>query len=300
MEKVKNRELGCNICFTKYSLFAVRVVKEARRLSARIVMHFMAVDALRDHPNALIRLLGPYYGVWIVRKAVRISDVKLVKSYRDLEILRNRYSVEADYVPDGVNKDLLKNPNMAEEFRRKYSIRDPFVIYVGRLHRLKGIDVLLRALPIVVKEEPRLKAVIMGPGDQRPYRELADKLGILDKVLFTGSVDESTKIGAIDASLCLVLPSISDYAEVFSLAITEAWARGKPVIASAVGEIPYRVKHMMNGLLIPPKDPQALAEAILTLAQDQELGKRLGAEGRKSVYAWDDIVNKLINIYLRN
>jgi glycosyltransferase involved in cell wall biosynthesis len=273
------------------------MVEEARKVGARAVVHFMAVDAFNDHPSRLTRLLAPRYGRWSVKKAIEISDVRLVKSFRDMEILRNRYGIEAEYVPDGIDEELLRKPNMAEEFRRKYGIQDPFIVYVGRLHRLKGIDVLIRALAIAAKEEPSLKAVIVGPGDQRPYRELASKLGISDKVLFTGFVDEDTKIGAIDASTALALPSVSNYVEVFSLAITEAWAREKPVIASAVGEIPYRVKHMVNGLLVPPRNPAALAETIVTLAQDKELGRRLGAEGKKSVFTWDEIVDELLSIY---
>ncbi|AEA11525.1 glycosyl transferase group 1 [Thermoproteus uzoniensis 768-20] len=279
------------------SLFTVKMIEEAKRLGARTVVHFMAVDAFNDHPSRLIRLLAPRYGKRNVKKAIEASDVRLVKSFRDMEILRSKYSIKTEYIPDGIDEELLGKPNMAEEFRRKYDIQDPLIVYVGRLHKLKGIDILIKALAIATKEEPNLKAVIIGPGDQRPYRELANKLGISDKVLFTGFVDEDIKIGALDTSIALVLPSVSNYVEVFSLAITEAWARRKPVIASAVGEIPYRVKHMINGLLVPPRDSTALAEAIVTLAQDRELGRRLGAEGRKSVLTWDEIVSKLLSIY---
>lgn len=279
------------------SLFTVKMIREAKRLGVRTVIHFMAVDSFNDYPSRLIRLLAPYYGRWSVRKAIEASDVRLVKSFRDMEILRSRYGVKTEYVPDGFDEGLLRKPNMAEEFRRKYGIQDPFIVYVGRLHKLKGIDVLIRALAIATKEEPSLKAVIVGPGDQRPYRELANKLSIGDKVLFTGFVDEDTKISAIDASIALALPSTSNYVEVYSLVITEAWARGKPVVASAVGEIPYRVKHMINGLLVSPKDPNALARAIIELTHDNKLRERLGTEGKGNVYTWDKILNKLIIIY---
>jgi glycosyltransferase involved in cell wall biosynthesis len=94
-----------------------------------------------------------------------------------------------------------------------------------------------------------------------------------------------------------VLPSVCNYVEVFSIVISEAWARNKPVIASAVGEIPFRVKHMVNGLLVAPRDPRAVAEAILFLINDKELSRKLGSEGRKNVFSWDEIVNKLVKIY---
>jgi glycosyltransferase involved in cell wall biosynthesis len=152
---------------------------------------------------------------------------------------------------------------------------------------------------VVTREELHLRAVIVGPGDQRPYRELTDKLGISNKVLFTGFVDEDTKIGAIDASIALVLPSLSNYVEAYSLAITEAWAREKPVIASAVGEIPFRVRNMVSGLLVPSKDPKALAQAILLLSHDEKLRQRLGEEGRSSVTTWSQVVGKLLEVYRR-
>ena len=155
---------------------------------------------------------------------------------------------------------------------------------------------LIKAISIAAREEP-ITAVIIGPGDQRPYRELADRLGMGRNVVFTGFVSEEVKIGALDASSALVLPSVSNYVEAFSLAITEAWARGKPVAASAVGEVPYRVRHMVNGLLVPPRNPKALADAMLQLVRDRELGERLGAEGREGVTTWGKVIEELLKLY---
>jgi glycosyltransferase involved in cell wall biosynthesis len=281
------------------SLFTVKMIEKAKQLGVKTVMHFMAVDALSDHPNALVRLLGPLYGRWTVLRAIRSSDVRLVKSLRDEEMLKSRYGIDAVYVPDGVDEELLNTPNKAEEFKAKYGINDPFVVYIGRLHRLKGIDVLIKAISIATKEEPTLTAVIIGPGDQRPYRELANRLEIRKNVIFTGFVSEEVKISALDASAALVLPSISNYAEAYSLAITEAWARGKPIIATTVGEIPYRVKHMVNGLLIPPRNPEALAKAIITLLNDENLRFRLGIEGKRDIFTWNEIISIILNIYYR-
>lgn len=185
---------------------------------------------------------------------------------------------------------------MAKEFKAQYNIDGPFVVYVGRLHKLKGVDVLIKAISMAARKEP-ITAVIIGPGDQKPYRELADRLGVGRNVVFTGYVSEEVKIGALDASTALVLPSISNYVEAFSLAITEAWARSKPVVASTVGEIPYRVRHMDNGLLAPPKNPKALADAMLQLIRDRKLGEKLGAEGRKRVTTWGKVIEELLKLY---
>ena len=279
------------------SLFTVKIIEKAKKLGIKTTMYFMAIDALYDHPNPLIKFLGPFYTKYVLKKAIALSDIRLVKSFWDLEILRNRYGVEALYMPDGVSEDVVNAPNMAEEFREKYGIREPFVVYIGRLHKLKGVDILIKAVSIAVKEHPKLKAVIIGPGDQKPYKELAQRLGIENNVIFLGYVDEKIKIGALDASIALVLPSICNYVEVFSIVISEAWARNKPVVATAVGEIPYRVKHMINGILVPPKNPQKLAEVIITLFNDENLRTKLSAEGRKSILTWSQIVAKIINVY---
>ena len=147
-------------------------------------------------------------------------------------------------------------------------------------------------MSIIVKEFSRLKAVIIGPGDQRPYKELTRKLSIENNIVFLGFVDEKSKVGALDASLALVLPSVCNHVEVYSIVISEAWARNKPVIASAVGEIPYRVKHMVNGLIVPPKDVKPLAEAIMLLAGNTEPSIKLDNKGRENILTYDRIAIK--------
>jgi len=112
-----------------------------------------------------------------------------------------------------------------------------------------------------------------------------------------GYVDEETKIKALDSVVALVLPSVADHVEVYSIAISEAWARQKPVIASRIGEIPYRVKHGVNGILVDPSDPKALAKAMLEVAQDEGLADKMGRNGRKDVFSWREIAEKSIQLY---
>jgi glycosyltransferase involved in cell wall biosynthesis len=183
-------------------------------------------------------------------------------------------------------------------FKERYNLDGDYILYIGRLHPLKGVDVLIRAMPYVRKHVD-LKLVVIGPGDQRPYRGLAEKLGVKDHIVLLGYVDEETKIGAIDGSLGVVIPSVSSYVEVYPMAVSEAWARGKPVIATNVGGIPYRVRHLVNGLLVPPRDPKSLAEAVVTLASDKTLSTRLGNIGRSSIMTWDEIANKITEVYER-
>ena len=279
------------------SLFIVKTIERAKRLGAKTVMHFMAVDALDDHPNMLIRWLGPHYARNLLRKALAITDVPLARSLRDQQLLK-KYGVEAEHVPDGIHSWFIAHRHSGDNFREKHGIYNDYVLYVGRLHPLKGIAVLIHAMAYV-KEQKGPDLMVIGPGDKTPYVSLAKKLGVDGKVHFLGFVDEETKIGAIDAATAVVIPSINNYVEVYPMAITEAWARGKPVIAAKVGGIPYRVRHMENGVLVPPRDPKALAEAIMLLANDKELAKKLGAEGRRDVHTWEEIIEALMHIYAK-
>jgi glycosyltransferase involved in cell wall biosynthesis len=283
---------------TQNSLFVVKMIEKAKEVGVKTVMYFMAVDALHDHPNLLIRTLGPLYSRWILEKAVQLSDVKLVRSLRDHELLERKYGIRAIYIPDGVPRWFISYRYSGHMFKERYNLDGDFILYIGRMHPLKGIDVLIRAMPYVRKHVD-LKLVVIGPGDQRPYRELAEKLGVKDHIVFLGYVDEETKIGAIDGSLGVVIPSVSSYVEVYPMAVSEAWARGKPVIATSIGGIPYRVRHLVNGLLVPPRSPKALAEAVITLANDKTLSTRLGNNGRSSIMTWDEIAKKITEVYER-
>jgi glycosyltransferase involved in cell wall biosynthesis len=280
------------------SLFVVKIIEKAKEIGVKSVMYFMAVDALHDHPNPLIRTLGPLYSRWILKKAIQLSDVKLVRSLRDHELLERKYGIRAIYIPDGVPRWFISYRYSGHMFRERYNLDGDYILYIGRMHPLKGVDVLIRAMPYVRKHVD-LKLVVIGPGDQRPYGELAEKLGVKDHTVFLGYVDEETKIGAIDGSLGVVIPSVSSYVEVYPMAISEAWARGKPVIATNVGGVPYRVRHLVNGLLVPPRNPKALAEAVITLANDKTLSTRLGNIGKSSIMTWDEIANKITEVYER-
>jgi glycosyltransferase involved in cell wall biosynthesis len=283
---------------TQGSLFVVKMIEKAKEIGVKTVMYFMAIDALHDHPNPLIRTLGPIYSRWILKKAIQLSDVKLVRSLRDHELLERKYGIRSIYIPDGVPRWFISYRYSGHMFRERYNLDGDYILYIGRLHPLKGVDVLVRAMPYVRKHVD-LKLVVIGPGDQRPYRELAEKLGVKDHIVFLGYVDEETKIGAIDGSLGVVIPSVSSYVEVYPMAISEAWARGKPVIATNVGGIPYRVRHLVNGLLVPPRNPKALAEAVITLANDKTLSTRLGNISKSSIMTWDEIAKKITEVYER-
>ena len=274
------------------SFFNIRIAEKAKYYGAKVAVHFMAVDALSTHPDPLKRILGSQYQKVLTCKALRLADLKLVKSLRDQEVLKEKYNINTVYIPDGIDEEYLRKPKDPDKFRRKYHIKEDeqVFLYIGRLHPAKGPQILVKAIPFLRQSLENFRVVLIGPGSREWLIKMARKLGVEQYVLLTGPVEEELKISAIDASTCVVVPSLYDYVEVFSLVTSEAWARGKLVVASAVGELPYRIKHGVNGLLVSPNNSKALAEALI-------LATKHKFRIIKPLFTWQQIAEKLCVIY---
>ena len=280
------------------SYFSLRVAEEAGRRGVPVAFHLMALDALGDHPNPLVRLLGPAYASRAARRAIEVASVAMVKSGWDLERAR-ALGADPVLVPDGVSDVLLSLPRDPEAGRELTGLSEPYFAYVGRLHRLKGVDVLVRALAEARRMGAEVGVAIAGPGDPAPYLRLAERLGVAGHVRFLGYVSEEQKAHLIDGAVALVVPSVSNYVEAYSIAASEAWARGRPVIASAVGALRYRVRDGVNGLLVPPRDPRALASAMVRLAASPEEADRMGGAGRPEALSWSQVYEMAMEAYRR-
>jgi glycosyltransferase involved in cell wall biosynthesis len=157
---------------------------------------------------------------------------------------------------------------------------DRLVLTVGRLHRQKGYDVLIRAFAQVRKEYSTLQLLIIGEGEEEnSLKNLAKSLDLTDQVIFAGLRLDSDRIFPL-AEL-FVLPSLW---EGMPNAVLEAMAAGKPVVATDVGGVPELVLHGETGLLVPPGDPDALARAILDLCADPVKAHTMGEAGRVRVH----------------
>jgi glycosyltransferase involved in cell wall biosynthesis len=286
--------------FSQNSLFNVVIGDTAKELGRNVVSYFLAVDAFSDHPSIIVRPVGSLYGKSCTLKALHFTDRKLVMGFRDMYILRKKYKVkdEIHIIPDGVPKEYFTLPrNPSNEFRKRYSIiQKDFFLFIGRIHKLKGPHVIIKALR---KIQGDVAGVFIGPDDGylKECLKLALALGIRDKVYFLGYVNEQIKISAIDSAIAVISSSLCNYAEIVPISIWEAWARGKPVIASKVGDIPYRVKHGLSGLLFDQYNYNELAEHMKVLLENQELANSLGENGKKHVLTWEEIVAEIIRLY---
>ncbi|HUG30640.1 MAG TPA: glycosyltransferase family 4 protein [Candidatus Limnocylindria bacterium] len=154
----------------------------------------------------------------------------------------------------------------------------PIVGVVARLEPEKGHPTLLDAWPAVLAAVPNAQLLIVGEGSQRELLE-AQARSLGQSVTFTGRRDD---VPAVTAALDVaVLPS---YREAQGLSILEAMALSRPVVASAVGGIPEMIEHGRTGLLVPPRDPDALAASIIRLLTDHPYADTLGRAGRDLVH----------------
>jgi phosphatidylinositol alpha-1,6-mannosyltransferase len=171
-----------------------------------------------------------------------------------------------------------------------------WLVTVARLVPHKGVDVTIRALRLLVEEFPDLHYAIVGEGSYQPSLEtLAREQGLADRVRFLTDVHDA------DLPLAYALADVyvgvsrqtARDVEGFGIALLEAQASGKPVVAGRSGGMPDAVREGETGLLTDPEDPVAVAASIASLLREPALAARLGAGGRTAVeryYNWDRVV----------
>ncbi len=171
----------------------------------------------------------------------------------------------------------------------------PTLLTVARIvkaNRYKGHDVVLRALAKVVSSVPDVAYVIVGEGDDLDYLErLAREYGVAENVIFAGRVSDEELPLLYNACDAFVMCSRADrtrrgiLAEGFGLALLEASACGKPVIAGRSGGVPDAVQDGITGMLVNPVDSDEVAAAIVKVLREPWLAKVMGENGRKWVEA---------------
>ncbi len=183
-------------------------------------------------------------------------------------------------VPNGIDASPFERGD-GKAFRRQFPVvRGKAVLYVGRLTRSKGVDLLIDAFAKVKKRVADASLVVVGSGDSGYTRQLVARsalLGISESVVFTGRIPDEVLPHAYAASEMTVLPS---YMEGFGLSVLESMASARPSIATRVGGVPEVMVDGETGLLIPPGDAERLAEAMTSLLKDPALAARMGAAGR--------------------
>jgi glycosyltransferase involved in cell wall biosynthesis len=263
------------------------------RLAARLA----GVPAVIHQPHGHV-----FYGYWgprrtalfvaLERLAARWTDAIVTLTPREVdEHLERGIGRAAQYavVPSGVPTAALRAaaPSRAAARARLGLAARAFVVAgVGRLVPIKGFDLLVAALPDVLARVPSTQVVLVGDGEERAALQArAAALGVGDRLRITGAVtDVTAHLAAADV---LVAPSRN---EGMGRVLVEAMALGVPVVGTAVGGIPDVIVDGECGVLVPPEDPPALAEALVDLGLDVARRAKLAAAAAPHAEAFSTAV----------
>lgn len=194
-------------------------------------------------------------------------------------------------IPFGVDTEVFK-PSLSRRERDEL-----MVLYSGSLYPLKGVDYLIRAMAIVVKSGLKARLTIVGEGQQKEELiELARKLGVSRNVVFEGFVPYSGMPRYYKRCDVFCFPTLG---EPFGKAMIEAMACGKPVIATNVGGSIEIIRNGINGVLVPPANPKAIASAIQRMKNEDER-RKMEQEARTIAvkdFSWDTVCSKYNRLY---
>jgi glycosyltransferase involved in cell wall biosynthesis len=249
---------------------------------------------IKDRRKKIFDILFGYGILKDASKLIALTETE-VEEYKKMGTNDEKIEI----VQNGI--DLLEYSNLPArgEFRRKYPIRDDekIILYLGRIHKIKGIDLLVSAFADLVKELDNVRLVIVGPDDgfSSTLKRQIEDLNLGDKILFTGPLYERAKLKAyVDADV-YVLPSVY---EIFGITVLEACACGTPVIVTDRCGIADIVDDNVGYVVEYDKDQ--LQDAIFKVLSDEGLRERFGEEGRRLVmekFGWDKIVRKVEEMY---
>jgi glycosyltransferase involved in cell wall biosynthesis len=237
-----------------FARLAGRIARFMDRLSGRYVKKFIAVsESLR---KALTEERG-------------IASERVVTIYNGIEL--DKY-----------------HPNLKEtSLRDQWDIapETPVVGAIGRMVWQKGFEFFIKAIPEILEVTPDARFLLVGDGSLRPDLEnLARELDVYDRVIFTGfRSDIQQLLSTLDV---LVVPSLL---EGFPMITLEAMAMATPVVATRIHGITEQIVDGKEGILIPPRNPEALATAVQRLITDKQLGTNLGTAARSRVESFFSI-----------
>ncbi|MFV9631153.1 MAG: glycosyltransferase [Methanosarcinales archaeon] len=276
-----------NVVYHYARKYGIPYVLQAHGLAPRMMKRSM-----------LKKLYNWVWGYSILKtasKAFALTKMEL-DEHKEMGVGEDRIEI----VPNGIDLSEYEAPPRRGEFKKKYGIKDDekIVLYLGRIHKIKGIDLLVNAFAEIVEELDNIKLIIVGPdyGFLSILKRQIEGLKIGNKILFTGPIYGRDKLEAyVDADV-YVLPSVY---EAFPTTVLEAWACGTPVIITDRCGIADIVDGRAGCVVEYDKDQ--MQNAIIKVLSDEELRRGFREEGRKLVkneFGWEGVVLDIEKIYL--
>jgi glycosyltransferase involved in cell wall biosynthesis len=256
-----------------------------RRLGVPSVLTFTG----RDVPGPGTPWFWKYYDRWVARSAAQVT---FVSDYCRRSIYGSGGKQRGIVIFNGVDLERF-NPSLAGSsirHRMGLSSEVPVLFALQRLSPEKRVDIIVRAMPYVLREHPQTVLVIGGSGKAKPRLvTLVQKLGLEQFVHFTGYIADADL--PLYYAMCDVFVFHSTY-ETFGVVLAEAMAAGKPIVSVCSTAIPDVITDGETGILVPPLSVQALAEKVVHLIDAPSERHRLGRRARawaEQNFDWDVI-----------
>lgn len=219
--------------------------------------------------------------------------------------IRNSHKKKYQIIPMGVDLSEFRDKiSKKHKLLLQYGINSKFIIlFLGRLVEVKGCEYLINGFRAVVDNFDDVQLVIVGSGPlESNLKKLVEELNITEHVRFEGFVEHVKVSDYYSFSDIVVFPSIVDsigYEEGMPIALLEAFAAGKPIVATRTGGFVEAIEDGWNGFLVEPKKPEEIAEKILELLKNQELRTKFSENALETCkkYDWNLIAGKYIEIF---
>jgi len=205
-------------------------------------------------------------------------------------------------IHNGVNTVKFSPKEKNIELKRKYGINENFPVIgmVAAMRPIKGYEYFIKAASIVLKKYPEARFVAVGwkgvyEGHYRYLKKIAGELGINDKIIFTGKIENTEEIYSM-----FDIFAMSSINEGFSNAVLEAMSSGLPVAATRGGGTPEAVEDGKTGFLVRPRSSEELAEAIIKMLNNRQMASKMGEFGRRRVldyFTLESMVERVEKIY---
>lgn len=232
---------------------------------------------------------------WYLKRWAKRLDYRIAVSEAARQTVAQYFPGDYDMLPNGVDVARYRDP--AEPPALEKGHRN--IVFVGRLEGRKGLEYLIRAMPRVLAEVADVRLIVVGDGPERKTcEELAEEV-CPGAVSFVGAVGDDAKAGYLQAADVFCSPAT--HGESFGIVLLEAMASGRAIVASAIEGYAGLLVADDAGLLVPPRDPEALASALVHLLRDETARRQLGEKAAAAAlkYDWLSIAGRIEEIYRR-
>ena len=312
--------------FDKMSDALVKCFKSTERASEKFdIVHFHDWHAINlsnnfnllKSPSSVVTFHSTEWGRngGIFRKTKLFSEISKREKYaaeaadlvttvsrtmkNELKLLYKIPDLKIDVVPNGIVSERFKREVDAESIKSRFNLSssDPMILFIGRLTRQKGPDLLIGAMPKILKNNPLAKLVIVGEGAlSKRLKLMVKKLDLKDSVRFLGYLPQDDYLDLLNSCDLVCIPSRN---EPFGLVLLEAWSAKKPVVATDVGGLSENIENLKNGVKVNPSS-DSISEGINYLLNDPSKRKKIGEEAYKMVetgFSWEVVAKATLKSY---